>query len=212
MKLVPIILVVFSFCSFGQDKAGDIHGWVSASTLWGQGNAGLNLKVFNEDIVLSDSFVFDWDKNEISYNETEVSISSKNHIYGVRGRWDKEYFEPSPFVGHILKIKTAFPVSFYNEIEYRDRLESDYFRSSHTLTVVYPYGFFGEKAIKPFVANSTFINVNSIEFEKNRIYFVYFLNLVKYNCMVYYIPKVYGDVGKEWDDTNKFGASVELKF
>ncbi len=213
MKYFLFVILLFSaFCSLGQDKQDYIHGWVSGSTLWGQGNAGLKLKVFKKDFIVSDNFVFNWDKAKIDYNETEVGLSSKNSIYGLRGRWDTEYLELSPFVGHRERIKAYLPTSLYNEVEYRDRKEDDYFRSSHTLTIVYPHGFFGEKEIKPFAANSVFFDVNDVSFEKNRLYLGYFLDIGRYHCMVYYIPRVWGDIDQSWDDSHKFGAAATLKF
>lgn len=203
-----IFLSFLPFICLGQE----IQGWVAGSTLWGQGNAGISLKLKDANLNISDSFVLDIGDKEIDYNEVELSLSNNKNAIGIRNRWEIEYSEYSPFLGYKTKFKLGLPISLYNEIEFRDVKYDDYFRTSHTLTVVYPNGFLGEPKIKPFVADSIFFNLNDLNMEKNRLYLGYFIYVSKYKFMIYYIPKVWGDTSKEWDDTMKYGASIILKF
>jgi len=213
MKLLTLLLSAVLFV--GQSFAAEIHPWVSASVLWGQGGIGAVIVTTNYTITASDAFVWDWGNQNVSYNETDINVSIKNNVYGSRFKIQNHNEELAPFVGHKSKWleNDSVVLRNYNEMEYRNNpygFDDDYFRGQIYLRLEYKLGVLGEKAIRPYIANSYFFDASGMDFEKDRIYIGYLVQLEKIGFGFYVIPYVFGKTGGEWDDNKPFGAFMNF--
>lgn len=221
MKLLKII--VLACLIGGQVLAADsfydnTRGWISLSSLWGQGGMGISHRETNATYCLSDFYSYDWGQSEFVYNEVELLRKGKNFFGGTRFRYQSEDSEVAPFVGRHdyfgKKKGMVVPFSVHNEVEWRESpyIGDSYVRTQHGLTLFSPKGFFDKNELTPFVSVIAYYDWKNYEVEKTRLYIGYSMKVDRYKFSVYYIPWRDGRTEQEWDDQKDFGASIQYSF
>ncbi|MFA7219146.1 MAG: hypothetical protein WC119_01295 [Synergistaceae bacterium] len=219
MRKFLFVLVFFSiiYCSTSAEEISKlkVRPWVSLSSLWGQGGAGIKAMDKNGiEYVIPYSFVWDFEE-DFTYHEISPYIGYDSYRIGLKYRRQLHQDEYSPFVGYFVPFRFHNPITIYNEAEYRMNSvvkDSDYFRTRHIFTVYASDEFREKYFIRPYVSLDSFIDWEEIRDEKIRLSFGYFLYFERVTARVYFTPWSNGTKEREWDDQNNFGASVTYKW
>ena len=194
------------------------RGWISLSSLWGQGGMGVSYKTTNATYCLSDFYSYDWQESEFAYNEVELLRKGKNFFGGTKVRYQNSDDEIAPFLGrhdYFGKKRGMFiPFSIHNEIEWRESpyARDSYLRTQHGVTLFSPKSFFDKNEFTPFVSVLSYYDWGNEEIEKTRLYLGYSMKVDRYKFSIYYIPWRDGAQEQEWDDQKDFGASIQYSF
>lgn len=217
-KIIVLLCLIGSQIMAADSFYDNSRGWISLSSLWGQGGMGVSYKTTNLTYCLSDFYSYDWSEDEFAYNEVEFLIKGKEYFYGTKLRYQNGDDEVAPFIGRHdyfgKKQNMVIPFSIHNEIEWRESPYSvdSYLRSQHGLTVFSPKSFFDKNALTPFASIVTYYDWGDSEFEKTRVYVGYSMRVDKYKFSIYYIPWRDGRLEQEWDDQRDFGATIQYSF
>jgi len=208
-KLRNILLVSIMVAS--TSNASNFRPWLSFSTLWGQGGTG----IVHEDVEFRKSltyeFVWDWEEEEFTYHQITSAIDYRAHTVGFKYRYQLSKSEYAPYVGYFIPIECEFPISIYNEAEYRINSvvkDTDYLRTRHIFSVYAPREFKEKYILWPYIALDTFIDWQEFEIEKIRLNMGYFMTINRIRARVYIIPWSGGIKEEEWDDNSKIGATA----
>jgi len=169
MVLLLILLAIPAFA--------EIRPWVSLSGFWGQGNAGVGYKDKSTKYILKYDYVYDLDDRDFTYHQVTPYIDCGRYSYGVKYRHQLSQDEYAPVVAYFHPWYHKYPLSLYNEVEYRINSVvkgHDYFRSRHIFTIYAPKLFQNRYSIKPYVAVDTFLDWEEAILEKTRLNVGYF--------------------------------------
>jgi hypothetical protein len=206
IKLLILFLIISS------SVFGEIHPWVSIAGIWGQGGAGLSI---NKKHFINYYYVFDWDDKTIDYQEINLFNRINNFTYGLKFKSQLESIEYAPYAGYFYQYNSKFPITLYNEIEYRINpsfYEEDYIRTRHILAIYATDDFYKKSGVRPFFAFDSLYKWDTLEFEQNRIQIGYFMYVNKMSVRFYFIPWREGATELSWDDQNNFGVSIQYNF
>ena len=214
IRWIAILILFVSLYSKADEIKSEIHPWVSASGIWGQGGAGVAYKKTNIYSLRYD-FVLDWQSTSFSYHQITPSIDIKNYTIGFKYINQLSQDEYTPYIGHFKPFYFKYPVTIYNEAEYRINSvakDEDYVRTRHIVTLYESDKFLEKYYIRPYVSIDSCIDWYDDKFEKNRLSVGYFFNVGKFKIRVYAFIWSNGIKEKEWDDRSKFGATALYEF
>lgn len=217
-SLLLVFLMFGGLSSPAESFLDNTRGWVSLSSLWGQGGMGLSYRNTNYTYSISDFYNYSWKDSSISYNEVELLRRHGSVFEGVRLRYQYEDHEVAPFTGrHDYFDKddgTPIPFSLHNEIEWRESpyTGDSYLRTQHGFTLFSPKKFFDKNEFTPFASIVAFYDWEEMDIEKTRVYVGYSLKVDRYKFSLYYIPWRDGSIEEEWDDQRSFGATIKYLF
>lgn len=190
-----------------------IRPYISLSSVWGDGGAGLVYK--RDDIRYNFNYNFVLEGRDIVYQQFQLSTDFKDYGGGIRLRKQFRQDEYAPFVYRVFHLDTHYPFSIYNELEYRVNnaiYERDYIRTKNVFVLYASDDFKDKFFLRPYAAVDNFINWDDVDIEKVRFHIGYLISLYNMVVRAYYIPWTYGVKEKEWDDRNSFGASISYYF
>lgn len=198
--------------------AGVIRPWLSLSSLWGQGSSGVAYKESPQNTLeyhFMYDFVWDWYVKDFTYHEVAPSVRVDRYTFGYKYRHQLSQDEHAPFVGYFHPFYFKYPVSIYNELEYRINSvvkEKEYFRTRHVFALYASKDFVNKHEIKPYIATDLFLDWEDIQREKIRLSVGYFMTMDRMTARVYITPWTDGIKEEEWDDNSRLGASVTYKW
>lgn len=206
LKILKIVLYLFIFninVAYSQ-----FSGWISPSAIWGQGSAGISFRTNQVDFIAYSSLVLK-DSN-INYSENTFAIKNNIIWTGLRLRsnhTNHTQWEQAPFIAIHNEYKTKFPISIHNELEYRNNpylIDENYIRYNLVASIFYKERIFD--FTRPYISNKIFFNLDNGEFEKDLFMTGLDFYIEKAKIRIYYIPKVWGDIERSWDENNRWGA------
>jgi len=213
------ILVVFIMITTAINVSAEteLHPWFALSTIWGQGNAGINMGQEKVTYGLSYNFVAKWFDWDFTYHEVALYRKYDDWTLGFKYRHQLSQDEWTPYAGYFLPLRDQFftPMSLYNEVEYRINSvvkEGDYVRTRHIYTMYAPKSWVDVIYLKPYVALDAFIDWEDVRREKVRLNVGYFINLKRAVARIYCIPWSKGIQEEEWDDQVNIGATLIYKW
>ena len=121
--------------------------------------------------------------------------------------------ENRPHINATLKEEIAgFKLETRNRLEYRHfDYQEDSWRYRNKFTVKFPWKF-TRLQIQPYLADEIFLNLNGIDFNRNRFYSGFTFNLTKnLKAEVYYLFQSAKSSGR-WTDANVLGSKLKLAF
>ena len=186
--------------------------WISLSSLWGQGGAGITSRQESYTLNLKYYFVLDWKEPEITYHEISKSIDYEDFTLGFKYRYQLSKDEYTPFLGYFYQKRYKYPFTFYSEAEYRINSivnDSDYLRTRHIATIYATDTFCKRYSLRPYVSLDSFVDWSDASVEKVRLNIGYFMNFEKVKVRVYFLPWTWGEKEEEWDDNSWVGATVQ---
>jgi len=203
-------LVLFIISVSTSSLAQNTHGWFSLSGLWGQGETGIVFKHKLVSYFLRYSFVLDWTEQDFTYHQVAPAVEYGPYSFGLRYRCQLNQNEYTPYLSYFKPFYFKYPISIYNEAEYRINsvIKDNYCRTRHIVTLYAPKIFQEKYFVKPYVAIDSFVDWDEMVFEKNRLNFGYFIVINHMQARAYVIPWSNGVKEEEWNDKNRFGASI----
>jgi len=175
-------------------------------------------------IALEEEFRFGDNADEFFYHHYDVGYAYDVNKYLTLGMnyrqvWEKKQShgkfkeENRPHMNATLKYTlSGFQLDDRNRLEYRHfDYQEDAWRYRNKLNVKFPWKFTGLK-IQPYVADEIFLNLNSIDLNRNRFYSGLSLVIFKdLKAEIYYLLQTSKSSGK-WTDANVLGTKIKLLF
>ena len=215
-RFVVIIAMFFAITAYATtNETENVHPWVALSSLWGQGNAGLAYSQKPITYFMRYDFVWKWSENEFTYHEVGLSSEYKDTTIGSRYRWQLDQDEVAPYIGHFDQWRLQYPITLYNEAEYRfnPAISGEDYARTRTLLMLYASNaFYKEHSVRPYVALDVFANWRDVEVEKTRFLMGYIMRIGRFSGTVYVIPWRDGIKEEEWKDVSFIGASAIVNF
>lgn len=221
MKKVILVMIGLTLCLairvYAYDD-GDFQVWNTEVEEWKINDSSR--------IALEEEFRFADDANEFYYHHYDAGYSrdvNKNltlgfnyrQVYEKKQAHGKFKQENRPHINAILKCELfGFSLDDRNRLEYRHfNYQTDSFRYRNKFTVKFPWKL-TKLEIQPYLADEIFLNLNGIDFNRNRFFsgigFTIFKNL---RGEIYYMLQRSKSSGTcVWSDTNVLGTKFKLVF
>jgi len=214
--IVITILLVLPCVAFSFDD-GDSQYWNTESASW---------KISDEwKASLEEELRFGDDSSDFYYQHTDVGVLYSGLAdwldVGISYRRVKEEknsdwnYENRPHLNGIVKFHIGdVKMSNRSRFEYRIREVSDnYWRYRNKLTAKLPIKF-TKLEIQPYVADEFFVNFDSEELDRNRIYSGFSFKLFKWlKAEIYYLwQRSKSSSSGKWSDVNAIGTKFKLSF